>query len=62
MDPHMQGSDPHMEGSGPSNPYGFEGPRPVWSVERLGCFDAFWRVMPILLTPEKLSDPLVFKC
>ena len=35
MDPHMQGSDPHMEGSGPSNPYGFEGPRPVWSEKRL---------------------------
>ena len=32
LTPHMQGSDPHIEGSGPSNPYGFEGPRAVWSV------------------------------
>ena len=31
-DPSYAGSDPHMEGSGPSNPYGFEGPRAVWSV------------------------------
>ena len=29
----MQGSDPNrLKGSGSSNPYGFEGPRPVWSV------------------------------
>ena len=28
----MEGSDPHMEGSGISNPYGFEGPKAVWSV------------------------------
>ena len=41
----------HMQGSGPSNPYGVEGPRPVWSVWTFSFFDiprqdaeSAWRV------------------
>ena len=33
MHPHLEGSDLNLlEGSGLTNPSGFEGPRPVWSV------------------------------